>query len=247
MPGWLDPALMERNLSMLRNLFDPLLEVAAGLQHVSLMHGTKAYGLHHPAVASRVKVSLRECEPRLEHPNFYFLQEDYLLHPPQNSPVGRVCPQGPDRYQEPGGRARFFRLSNAGERWKFGVHRLHERLPPAPRQAQRHDGPRRSIPPEDGNLLGLARVRLHQPGKEFNGHPGSAAARVIRRSNRVIDAIVPGERHTLLVTRCREPFHTAQDAIDQQRATCNTADRMFGRANERFGVSVHRAVRGASA
>ncbi|MBA4179336.1 MAG: NAD-dependent epimerase [Anaerolinea sp.] len=78
MPGWLDPTLMERNLAMLRNLFDPLLEVAAGLQHVSLMHGTKAYGLHHPAVASRVKVPLREREPRLDHPNFYFLQEDYL-------------------------------------------------------------------------------------------------------------------------------------------------------------------------
>ena len=78
MPGWLDPVLMERNLSMLRNLFDPLLEAASGLQHVSLMHGTKAYGLHHPAVAAQVKIPPRAREPRLDHANFYFLQEDYL-------------------------------------------------------------------------------------------------------------------------------------------------------------------------
>jgi nucleoside-diphosphate-sugar epimerase len=79
MPGWLDPALMERNAAMLHNLFEPLSTAAKDLEHVTLLHGTKAYGLHHPAVGmSGVKLPLREREPRAEHPNFYFLQEDYL-------------------------------------------------------------------------------------------------------------------------------------------------------------------------
>ncbi len=79
MPGWLDPGLMDRNAAMLRNLFEPLSRVAEGLEHVTLLHGTKAYGLHHPSVGyAGVKIPLREREPRKEHPNFYFLQEDYL-------------------------------------------------------------------------------------------------------------------------------------------------------------------------
>ena len=79
LPGWLDAELMERNATMLRNLFEPLSRAAPGLEHVTLLHGTKAYGLHHPSVGyAGVKVPLREREPRKEHPNFYFLQEDYL-------------------------------------------------------------------------------------------------------------------------------------------------------------------------
>ena len=79
MPGWVDPEVMERNGRMLRNLFEPLSRAASGLEHISLLHGTKAYGLHHPSVGAKgVKVPLREREPRKEHPNFYFLQEDYL-------------------------------------------------------------------------------------------------------------------------------------------------------------------------
>ncbi|MGE5596672.1 MAG: SDR family oxidoreductase [Hyphomicrobiales bacterium] len=79
MPGWLDAEVMERNAAMLRNLFEPLSRVATGLQHVTLLHGTKAYGLHHPSVGyAGVRIPLRERDPRNEHPNFYFLQEDYL-------------------------------------------------------------------------------------------------------------------------------------------------------------------------
>src|SRR4051812_44373311 len=43
-PGWSERDQMETNLDMLRNLMDPLTEVARGLQHVSLLQGTKAYG-----------------------------------------------------------------------------------------------------------------------------------------------------------------------------------------------------------
>ena len=78
MPGWVDAELIERNGQMLRNLFEPLSRVAT-LEHVSLLHGTKAYGIHHPDIGVEdAHIPLREREPRREHPNFYFVQEDYL-------------------------------------------------------------------------------------------------------------------------------------------------------------------------
>lgn len=77
--GWLDEENIERNGEMLRNLFDPLSAAATGLEHVSLLHGTKAYGLHHPSVGMQgVRIPLRERDPRREHRNFYFVQEQYL-------------------------------------------------------------------------------------------------------------------------------------------------------------------------
>jgi nucleoside-diphosphate-sugar epimerase len=77
--GWVEQEAIDTNATMLRNLFEPLSAAATGLRHVSLLHGTKAYGLHHPLVGrAGVRNPLREREPRQEHPNFYFLQEDYL-------------------------------------------------------------------------------------------------------------------------------------------------------------------------
>ena len=77
--GWVAPELIERNGAMLRNLFQPLLGAARGLRHVSLLHGTKAYGLHHHAVGrAGWRMPLVERTPRRPHPNFYFLQEEYL-------------------------------------------------------------------------------------------------------------------------------------------------------------------------
>jgi nucleoside-diphosphate-sugar epimerase len=79
--GWFDPDMIERNGAMLRNIFEPLLRAAPDLEHVSLLHGTKAYGAHHPELGlDGVHLPLREREPRREHPNFYFVQEDYLRH-----------------------------------------------------------------------------------------------------------------------------------------------------------------------
>ncbi len=70
--GWREREQMDTNRAMLRNLLDPLVEVAGGLRHVSLMQGTKAYGAHvHP-----IPVPARERFPRDEHDNFYWLQED---------------------------------------------------------------------------------------------------------------------------------------------------------------------------
>ena len=49
------------------------------LQHVSLLQGTKAYGVHRPEIGpDRAPLPLRERAPRVEHPNFYWLQEDEL-------------------------------------------------------------------------------------------------------------------------------------------------------------------------
>jgi nucleoside-diphosphate-sugar epimerase len=71
--GWSEPDQMETNLAMLKNLFEPL-NVAASLQHVSLLQGTKAYGAH----LGSIRIPSRERDPRHPHANFYWLQEDYL-------------------------------------------------------------------------------------------------------------------------------------------------------------------------
>lgn len=73
--GWLDARQMETNRAMFANFLDPLVGAAAGLRHVSLMQGAKAYGGHvHPPRA----IPAKERWPRDDHPNFYWLQEDHL-------------------------------------------------------------------------------------------------------------------------------------------------------------------------
>jgi nucleoside-diphosphate-sugar epimerase len=72
-PGWQERDQMETNLDMLRNCLEPLLG-SSSLRHVTIMQGTKAYGIHvHP-----MPIPARERAPRDEHENFYWLQEDYL-------------------------------------------------------------------------------------------------------------------------------------------------------------------------
>jgi nucleoside-diphosphate-sugar epimerase len=72
--GWVERDHMETNLAMLDNLFAPLEGVAKNLQHVSLLQGTKAYGVH----LEPFPVPARERWPRHPHDNFYWWQEDYL-------------------------------------------------------------------------------------------------------------------------------------------------------------------------
>ena len=82
--GWNDPAQMDINMAMLRNCLEPLTSGAGELEHVSIMQGTKAYGLHlHP-----MSIPAREREPRDPHPNFYWLQEDYLTEQAQRLGFG---------------------------------------------------------------------------------------------------------------------------------------------------------------
>jgi len=71
--GWRDPEQMSTNLAMIRNTIEPLSQ-AAHLEHVTLLQGTKAYGVHlHP-----IRIPAREREPRDDHPNSYWFQEDYI-------------------------------------------------------------------------------------------------------------------------------------------------------------------------
>ena len=72
-PGWLERDQMETNLAMLEHCLEPLLGKRS-LRHVTMLQGTKAYGIHvHP-----MPIPARERAPRDEHENFYWLQEDYL-------------------------------------------------------------------------------------------------------------------------------------------------------------------------
>jgi nucleoside-diphosphate-sugar epimerase len=73
--GWRDEGLMHRNLTMFVNAVEPLLDATGdSLEHVSLLQGAKAYGLH----VGRTPVPAKERAPRDDHANFYFLQEDRL-------------------------------------------------------------------------------------------------------------------------------------------------------------------------
>jgi nucleoside-diphosphate-sugar epimerase len=78
MPGWFDEDAIERNTLMLRNLCAALAASAPGLRHVTLMHGTKAYGVHTGLEVTPEMIPLRERLPRVPHRNFYFTQEEYL-------------------------------------------------------------------------------------------------------------------------------------------------------------------------
>ena len=71
--GWRDRDQIETNLRMLQNAFEALGQ-AGSLRHVSLLQGTKAYGIH----IEPVPVPAKERWPRHPHENFYWEQEDWL-------------------------------------------------------------------------------------------------------------------------------------------------------------------------
>lgn len=73
--SWTDPHHAARNGAMFANLLDALIDAGAPLAHVSLVHGTKAYGVH---LGGHIPVPLREDLPRPAHDDFYFRQEDHL-------------------------------------------------------------------------------------------------------------------------------------------------------------------------
>jgi hypothetical protein len=61
--GWFEQDQMQTNLAMLDNVMTPLEPVAKELQHVSLLQGTKAYGVH----IAPFPVPARERWPRHPH------------------------------------------------------------------------------------------------------------------------------------------------------------------------------------
>lgn len=71
--GWRDPDNVALNNSMLRNTLDAL--QGAPLQHVTLLQGTKAYGVH---TGRPMRVPAREQDAVRDHENFYFDQQDLV-------------------------------------------------------------------------------------------------------------------------------------------------------------------------
>ena len=72
--GWSDPHQISRNGRMFEGLMRRLI-ANTRLCHVTLLQGTKAYG----GAVRPMRIPARESQPRVEHPNFYWLQEDCLL------------------------------------------------------------------------------------------------------------------------------------------------------------------------
>tara|TARA_S200000501_G_C20369497_1_gene545567 strand:+ start:213 stop:470 length:258 start_codon:yes stop_codon:yes gene_type:complete len=72
-PGWSDPEQIALNGEMLVNVIEPLLSNNS-LEHISLLQGTKAYG----GSIAPIQVPARESQDRVDHPDFYWLYEDYL-------------------------------------------------------------------------------------------------------------------------------------------------------------------------
>jgi nucleoside-diphosphate-sugar epimerase len=73
--GWRETEQIAINGRMLRNLMQPLEEAAPGLRHVSLLQGTKAYGVHVRAIPNPSREDRDEAR---DIPNFYWAQEDFL-------------------------------------------------------------------------------------------------------------------------------------------------------------------------
>ncbi len=59
---------------MLANLMDTVEPSNPGLRHVTLLQGTKAYGVH----LGQMPIPGKERAPRHIHPNFYWAQEDFI-------------------------------------------------------------------------------------------------------------------------------------------------------------------------
>ncbi len=73
--GWRQEAQIDANDRMLRNLFAAVERAAPDLQHVTVLQGTKAYGVHVRPIA----IPAREDRDEMRDvPNFYWRQEDFL-------------------------------------------------------------------------------------------------------------------------------------------------------------------------
>src|SRR6266851_5285713 len=72
--GWSSKEQIETNNAMLRNVVEPIVRTASNFQHISILQGTKVYGVHlHP-----IPIPARERDARKDHENFFFDQEHYV-------------------------------------------------------------------------------------------------------------------------------------------------------------------------
>ncbi|MEQ8861156.1 MAG: NAD-dependent epimerase/dehydratase family protein [Pseudomonadales bacterium] len=73
--GWLQESQIERNRAMLTNLVEALEGKDSRLEHLVIVQGPKAYGVH---VGPMPVPSRENRDERRDVPNFYWAQEDYL-------------------------------------------------------------------------------------------------------------------------------------------------------------------------
>src|SRR6201987_5137581 len=72
--GWSSKDQIETNNAMLHNVVEPIVRMSSNFQHISVLQGTKVYGVHlHP-----IPIPARERDARKDHPNFFFDQEAYV-------------------------------------------------------------------------------------------------------------------------------------------------------------------------
>lgn len=73
--GWREDAQIRTNEAMLANLFDAVEAASPALRHVTLLQGTKAYGVHVRPLAVPARENRSEMH---EQPNFYWNQERFI-------------------------------------------------------------------------------------------------------------------------------------------------------------------------
>ena len=79
--GWRHEEQISVNDRMLRNLFEAVERAAPELKHITLLQGTKAYGVHVRPIALPARENRDEMR---EQRNFYWLQEDFLKERQRN-------------------------------------------------------------------------------------------------------------------------------------------------------------------
>jgi nucleoside-diphosphate-sugar epimerase len=72
--GWSSKDQIEANNAMLHNVVEPIVRRASNFQHISILQGTKVYGVHlHP-----IPIPARERDADGNHDNFFLDHEDYV-------------------------------------------------------------------------------------------------------------------------------------------------------------------------
>lgn len=72
--GWSSKHQIETNNAMLHHVVEPIVRTASDFQHISIVQGTKIYGVHlHP-----IPIPARERDARKDHENFFFDHEEYV-------------------------------------------------------------------------------------------------------------------------------------------------------------------------
>jgi nucleoside-diphosphate-sugar epimerase len=72
--GWSSKDQIETNNAMLHNVVEPIVRSASNFQHISILQGTKVYGVHlHP-----IPIPARERDADKNHDNFFLNHEEYV-------------------------------------------------------------------------------------------------------------------------------------------------------------------------